>query len=1267
MSRLRALTLTVPALVAGSLLLASSALADPPLVTQIASQPIKVSPEQLREDLFVAGDIVRLSDPASTESLVVERVLQQLYAYDPGLSPSTAADDINGLTSAASVPAGATSLDESANDRIEQVLVALEQTNPTGLVGSALGVLVRQAINQAPETGLGTDPGAQTAYGDNTDSLVIGGSFDPMTVLSQSAALGHSNSDFAQARDELWRAASGESITASTQQLLSGAAALQNNSGVKALVALRNSSGAINTTAGHITGAASNPAPNTLQATIADLQSQNGAAISGQTSDVRPAAQADETAATIDDLTLTSGTKGKVSTYGNVAEAAVGALGKIAQAYSAYNLGQMGAAALTGNVVAAAASMLPSVLEAFGVTKSPDEVILEQLQALSQQIQQFQQQVNTRFDQVDGELDGVLTGVAGLSTQLSSLQSDVSHLASNITGIYDHLVTLQNSVDSLQANIYQALANVDSGNLRAQIEAALNYQTRNGSPLPQSNFNGAATYLDNFVTFTAWHSPEVNGDSPSYLPQDVVTQLKAGVPSNMDYLDELPFQRGWLSQTLSGSTGSNPELDNPDDWAMASRAYSTLLVQNPNLVTDSYRQLVGDFSSQGSKLAAMISAIGASDTTSGTGSTLFNDLLCSYRSIATGYSTGCPNDTLATGPTVLQSLTAEEQDILGQLPGYDQGQITPSYKLQGATSGSTLDPWGGNQQNTDLDRLYPTLHQQIPECTRETPTQLSYTRWDSATAAPTDMGSISIPTGVTPSAAQVPVQYELADRLGVGSLAPCWMGSAMWITIVWMFTPNDPTGFHYSTVPVGSLRVSSPANSNNGANGCGNTQYTGAGHWSSCNLNTPAQITNYWNGQTVEVSAPEGDSADFDEIIGCGHDMYTFSPGNTQCVPFEYKTQNDNAADGVVDSGLVNVQQGVYSSMINAIQSGNSTAATNLQASLRLLDGSLSLLRDYASLGLTGFLRSDPTLSGLLVGSGSLYDSSRIVAAYNDAISSPPTDDATTTTIATALGNSAGAGDLPDAFQQALAQDFANTSSGSGSGPLGLANPLIAEVSDRLALTESAVSQGPAVAIRAPATGSVLSSSRTPVLGGTAGSSIEDQTTVHVAIFTTRNTGGSPAQSFTVHEARGAWSAAVPHPLANGVYTATAIQADRDGRVGRSDAVTFTVHYVPPPVPAASVTRPTTSPGHGVTFTVSCRNAPCKIIVLLTRSGTQTAIGSASFTVPAGRRSTRTVGLNSAGRNLLARHRQLSTRVVIKLEPTKTLSDTTLTLRPASR
>ena len=98
----------------------------------------------------------------------------------------------------------------------------------------------------------------------------------------------------------------------------------------------------------------------------------------------------------------------------------------------------------------------------------------------------------------------------------------------------------------------------------------------------------------------------------------------------------------------------------------------------------------------------------------------------------------------------------------------------------------------------------------------------------------------------------------------------------------------------------------------------------------------------------------------------------------------------------------------------------------------------------------------------------------------------------------------------------------------------------------------------PAVTLVEPADGSTISDS-TPAFSGTAGTALEDSTTVTVRIHAGTGTSTAPVQTLTTTRGSGGAYSATAGELADGTYTARAEQADAAGNVGRSAPATFTL------------------------------------------------------------------------------------------------------------
>src|SRR6185295_18313062 len=78
--------------------LSAAGLTGPAAARADAADAVYASPAQVRQALFVAGDVRRLGrNPSGTVETVLERVLQQRYRDEPDLAPESARREIDGL------------------------------------------------------------------------------------------------------------------------------------------------------------------------------------------------------------------------------------------------------------------------------------------------------------------------------------------------------------------------------------------------------------------------------------------------------------------------------------------------------------------------------------------------------------------------------------------------------------------------------------------------------------------------------------------------------------------------------------------------------------------------------------------------------------------------------------------------------------------------------------------------------------------------------------------------------------------------------------------------------------------------------------------------------------------------------------------------------------------------------------------------------------------------------------------------------------------
>jgi hypothetical protein len=127
-------------------------------------------------------------------------------------------------------------------------------------------------------------------------------------------------------------------------------------------------------------------------------------------------------------------------------------------------------------------------------------------------------------------------------------------------------------------------------------------------------------------------------------------------------------------------------------------------------------------------------------------------------------------------------------------------------------------------------------------------------------------------------------------------------------------------------------------------------------------------------------------------------------------------------------------------------------------------------------------------------------------------------------------------------------------------------------VSKSAALTFTVDTAAPAVSINSLPT---FTSNALPTLSGGAGSATGDLASVTVTIYEGSSAGGKVAVGEVVVPAGSTWSFTPGKALAQGTYTAQAVQEDKAGNLGKSSPVTFTVDTSAPAVSINSLATPT--------------------------------------------------------------------------------------------
>ncbi|MBV9414453.1 MAG: hypothetical protein JO363_05695, partial [Solirubrobacterales bacterium] len=610
------------------------------------STQVHLTPAQVAQALFVAGDVGRLSQiPSGTESVVLEKVLQQLYTDNPMLASGQAVTDIQGLqvvlASGSQAISPATLTVMAGNERILVILRALAGSNPSTEVRHALAAVTNQALTVSEQStqflGQSFDAAA-----DSLDTLSFK-AFSPQSTLAHSWSLASSNALFAQARDALWKGASHEGVADSTRALVGENPALQ-NAAVNALIGMLAADGSLATTVGQLeslvtggvqtiadanctpaSGASGTPPNNCSAGALHDAQLV-AQACPGGPSDTSTACQtarnqakndapdelstiSSEQAATAAAATALSDADQALA-QANAAEAQAAAqLADEENAYLDYQSFQQVEKA-SFDVLSLAVSLSVSEIDpvnavgallnvvgdavGFGFSgPDPNQLILMGIQGIAQQLSDFEQYTQSAFQSVDVQLSNISSQVSQIAAQITQAQQQLTQLATQVAN-------LQSSVDHLQSEVQSLFAQGARNDLGTLINQYIGFQQANGTPLPQTQFAQAAGALFQDATSTALTQTLLTvptGFDALNADSLVVGNDPLTLDTNINLFNffgagvsDAPGSVGWpgaLTTTCppGADLGHDLCLPDPDFWATSARAFSQLLLENPSYVT----------------------------------------------------------------------------------------------------------------------------------------------------------------------------------------------------------------------------------------------------------------------------------------------------------------------------------------------------------------------------------------------------------------------------------------------------------------------------------------------------------------------------------------------------------------------------------------------------------------------------------------------------------------------------------------------------------
>ncbi len=958
--------------------------------TAPTSTPVSASAAQVARYLFVAGDVGRLSMiPSGTESLVLEKVLQELYAANPSLDPHTAASDIQNLQASLQSVTPDTLIVMAGNQRILAILHTMSASNPPAAVSQALSQVTDHALNDTAQSTLGL--GQHFNPSADSMSTIAYSSFSPAQTLADSASLAAGNQSFGQARDLLWKQASHESVFDDAQTLLAENPALQNDA-IKGFMALVGADGTLNTNAGTLEGLIKNSITQIGNQTCQPADGTTGTSpsdcASGALHDAQQVTQqcaGGATQACADAKSQTQNDAGpEITTIGQqrtVATAAAVALGtadpgleaaEIAEAQAAsqvaydesqyvdyatvrmieqttIDVAKYGLSLMAAEVdpLDAVSGLLDVIGDATGYGfADPTTTILQSIQDVSRQIAAFENYTSIAIESVDLQI-GALS--RQLSTEFQSISAQLTGISDTLTSLGGQLSNLQGSIDRLDADVQALFAQGAQNDLVQAINTYLGYAQKNpGQTLTSQQFNDAAETFLTHATTIATSVTELRqlaaSDFSAQGANGLLTGAGAGtLDSDINLFNyfpgqvtDSPFGLGWpdSTQNLAATCGSasSPQnyycLPNPSYWALAAQAYAQLLMENPQYVNSSRLGELQRIVADGKTISDAMARLSANDAgpDAGTPPGTGNKLLDAAVAYYR-YWGGAADHAAGATPSLPQVLQTEEQ----------------SYLISQNASG--VDPWGGLKQQPDLTTLQSSpSFTNVPLCPG----------FVNSLAGNIDPNKYHLPKLPVTMIAFLPVPVQNAVRLGIGHVSACWDAAFSG----WTLGGNNAVN--------GSLDMEMTYNyvSNDG------TVNTTVGF---------AQGTVDTSDCTGDAAKAPGENQFFDDVVGIENVIGNW-PGygqpNSNCTDMsgvlgyagnqhEFYTSD---VSGVVEPALTKVlttlQTGVYNDILSALQTDNG----GVKDAAERWGGASAMLNGYVSLGLPQSLATDDTLRGLIDG-----------------------------------------------------------------------------------------------------------------------------------------------------------------------------------------------------------------------------------------------------------------------------------------------------------
>lgn len=604
---------------------------------------------------WVANALSVNSGQKLTETLYYEQMLMAMYKQNPGLPPVTALREIQALQAAVGKQEQFSLTGSALGDQLVpgflNVVQKVLDESLVGKIGTEAAKVALQALSGAAGDSSGVDQVAQ-AEDMASHALITFG--DAQNIFSEVVHMAKDDNPLFRSAQDLIFASTTAPVGATAQQLIDANPQLQALQGINSLI---DSNGRIQTSISQLRQLVTGTMAQILdqqkkaQDTLDQINAKQDVLLDYAKNQAQRQAMADAAAAQArDEQNLLSALGSGVSIlstliglvdpqFGKAVQIVGSAAIQIGTAVSKFSelaagvgfggaIASLAGAALTGNIIGAALSLLPLF---FDSGPSPDQMILDQISELREQVQQLGQHLDARFDHVDKEIKVVYDQ---MMDQFQRIDVALGRIQGDVTDMKIRLASLQNQLMHFEGGVYGSLSDGFRRPFWSTVDSALGYQRRTGKQLPMADYTAADSAFYTFATHDAYDQAATGPANRDYSEQNIAAEVnKYPLASNVNYLAQLPAVWGLPALTVA-------PLPNPEDWYLGARAYIALQLDAPGDAAGNHalQSEIADISRGGQQLQSLERAITAG-TLSGDVplNPLFGTLWQRYRDYATAF------------------------------------------------------------------------------------------------------------------------------------------------------------------------------------------------------------------------------------------------------------------------------------------------------------------------------------------------------------------------------------------------------------------------------------------------------------------------------------------------------------------------------------------------------------------------------------------------------------------------------------------------------